>query len=126
MARPLKQINTKLVEQLATIGCSNTEIATIVECSHDTLTRRFAYELSKGRASRKMALRKKQWESAMNGNIAMQIWLGKQELGQSDKVEQTIKDEETVIDRDAQARETRERLIREFGEEKLEVISKPH
>lgn len=73
-----------------------------------------------------MALRKKQWESAMNGNIAMQIWLGKQELGQSDKVEQTIKDEETVIDRDAQARETRERLIREFGEEKLEVISKPH
>ena len=44
----------------------------------------------------------------------------------SSEVEQTIKDEETVTDRDAQARETRERLIREFNEEKLKVISKPH
>lgn len=35
-----------------------------------------------------MSLKRKQWEMAMNGNITMLIWLGKQNLGQTDKVEQ--------------------------------------
>ncbi len=35
-----------------------------------------------------MSLKRKQWEMAMGGNITMLIWLGKQNLGQTDKVEQ--------------------------------------
>ena len=36
-----------------------------------------------------VSLRRKQFELAMNGNVTMNIWLGKQKLGQSDKVETT-------------------------------------
>mgnify|MGYP003144011811 CR=1 FL=1 len=32
----------------------------------------------------KAKLRRMQWEVAMNGNVQMQIWLGKQHLGQSE------------------------------------------
>ena len=35
----------------------------------------------------KIALRKKQIEMAMDGNVQMLIWLGKQYLGQQDKQE---------------------------------------
>jgi len=34
----------------------------------------------------RMSLRRYQWNSAEKGNVTMQIWLGKQYLGQSDKV----------------------------------------
>ena len=42
-------------------------------------------ELLKGRGGRRLALKRAQWKSAMGGNVAMLIWLGKQDLGQSDK-----------------------------------------
>tara|TARA_Y100001963_G_C6497774_1_gene316461 strand:- start:167 stop:364 length:198 start_codon:yes stop_codon:yes gene_type:complete len=35
----------------------------------------------------KIELRKKQWEVAMDGNVQMLIWLGKQYLGQRDTPE---------------------------------------
>ena len=35
----------------------------------------------------KIDLRKKQWEVAMDGNVQMLIWLGKQYLGQRDTPE---------------------------------------
>ncbi len=34
-------------------------------------------------------LLKKQYDVAMNGNVSMLIWLGKQHLGQKDKIEQS-------------------------------------
>ena len=37
--------------------------------------------------SEKLALRKKQFDIAMQGNVQMLIWLGKQYLEQSDKQE---------------------------------------
>ena len=45
-------------------------------------------------------LRKKQYDVAMAGNVSMLIWLGKNELGQSDKqeLEQTTKVEITIDD----------------------------
>ena len=89
MARPLKEIDPNLVEKLARIGCSLGEIATIVECSEDTLERRFADDMRKGRDTLKMRLRRKQVLVAMRGNVAMLIWLGKQLLGQVDKQEIT-------------------------------------
>ncbi len=86
MARPQIEIDPKEVYKLASYGCTNAEIADFCECSKDTIERRFAAELIKGRATCKIRLRSLQWKSAENGNAAMLIWLGKQELGQSDSI----------------------------------------
>lgn len=37
--------------------------------------------------SRRLKLREWQWKAAEKGNVTMQIWLGKQYLGQTEKVE---------------------------------------
>ena len=41
----------------------------------------------------KMRLRQLQWKSAESGNVTMQIFLGKNILGQQDKIEQSELDE---------------------------------
>lgn len=87
MARPLKVINEQQVFDLASFFCTDEQIATIVGCSPDTLSRRFAEIIQKGRESAKHNIRRKQYEVAMSGNVSMLIWLGKQYLGQSDKQE---------------------------------------
>ena len=87
MARPRKKINPQQVTRLARIGCSIDEIATVLDVSRHTLSRRFATEFIKGRENLKMRLRRKQINVALGGNIAMLIWLGKQYLGQSEKQE---------------------------------------
>lgn len=89
MARPKKQIDPKLVQDLAALGCKTTEIATVTGVSVDTLDRRYADEISKGRENLKISLRRWQLEAAKKGNVAMLIWLGKQMLGQTEKIEQT-------------------------------------
>jgi hypothetical protein len=38
--------------------------------------------LEMGRHGRRMSLKRAQWKVAMEGNVAMLIWLGKNELGQ--------------------------------------------
>ena len=87
MGRPLIEIDAEEVIKLASIGCSNSEIAAFFDCSEDTIERRFAGELNKGRENGKTRLRRLQWQSATKGNVVMQIWLGKQMLGQKDKQE---------------------------------------
>ena len=88
MARPKLKIDPKLVQDLAALGCKTTEIAVVVGCSVDTLDRSFAEEMAKGRENLKISLRRWQLESAKKGNVVMLIWLGKQLLKQTDKVEQ--------------------------------------
>lgn len=87
MARPRKEIDERKVEQLASIGCSEKEIGQLLGCSDDLLERRFAGPLKRGRARRNQNLRKLQYEAAKRGNVTMQIWLGKQWLGQKDSPE---------------------------------------
>jgi hypothetical protein len=92
MARPLKQIDTDLVLKLAMIGCTTAEISAVLDVSSDTLERRFAACLIKGRDQGKTSLRRMQWKSAEGGNTSMQIWLGKQLLGQRDRTDHTLGD----------------------------------
>ena len=47
----------------------------------------------KDKELRLVELRKKQFEMAMDGNVQMLIWLGKQYLGQSDKPSDIKEDE---------------------------------
>lgn len=102
MARPQIEIDHEEVIKLASIGCSNEEIAAFFDCSKDTIERRFAAELTKGRENGKTRLRRLQWQAATKGNVVMQIWLGKQMLGQKDKQETEHKVDgiKIVIDKD--------------------------
>jgi len=90
MGRPKANVDADQVEKLAQLQCTLEEIAEFVGCSHSTISRRFAQEIAKGRASGRISLRRAQWKLALGGNVVACIWLGKQHLGQSDKVEQKI------------------------------------
>jgi len=82
-----KPINEKLVYTLAKKWCTTEEIADMCECSSDTIERRFMHILKKARAEGKESLRTAQWKSAIvDGNVTMQIWLGKQKLGQKEPI----------------------------------------
>ena len=90
MARPKKyDIDTKQVEQLAALGCTNTEIASFFGCSKDLISKSYSTNVAKGKEKGKIRLRKLQWNAAEKGNVPMLIWLGKQVLGQTDKQELT-------------------------------------
>src|SRR6266853_2063596 len=86
--RPKKFVDLELVEKLAHIQCTYPEVASTLGVSVDTLLRNkdFAATYKRGAEGGRKSLRRMQFESANKGNIAMQIWLGKQYLGQSDHV----------------------------------------
>ena len=84
MAARKCDLDLKLIEALASVGCTMEEMARISHCSVDTLERRCADIIKSGQANLNMSLRRKQVELANAGNVTMLIWLGKQRLGQSD------------------------------------------
>jgi AraC-like DNA-binding protein len=89
VGRRRKAIDPERVLKLGRLGCTNEEIADILGCSHDTLERRFACELSRARATRKMRLRRAQtYRAERDRSDTMLIHLGKHELGQNDAQEQ--------------------------------------
>ena len=94
MARPRKEIDEELLYKLASIHCTMQEMVDIIGVSEDTLKRRFAHIIAKGKAEGKMRLRRKQIEVAMSGNAVMLIFLGKALLGQS---ENPVSDEDKSI-----------------------------
>lgn len=89
MARPKKTIDVELLKSLASIHCTTEEMADILKVSKDTLERRFAATIKAAKSSGKASLRRTQWKLAQEGSTSMAIWLGKQLLGQADKVDFT-------------------------------------
>jgi hypothetical protein len=67
----------------------NEEIAEFCNVSTKTLQRNYVHLIKKGREMGRISLRRAQFEKALGGNVAMQIWLGKQHLDQKEKIEQT-------------------------------------
>ena len=105
MGRPPIEIDGKLVEKMASWGAKTQEIADHFGVSDDTISRRFAAELIKGRSDVRMSLRQWQLSVAKKGNPTMLIWLGKQMLGQQDKTEiQLTKIPDEVFLEEAQRR----------------------
>ena len=97
MARPKKyNIDTKQLQKLSKFGCTNKEMADFFGCSPDLLEKSYSEFMTKGRSEMKMRLRQLQWRSSEKGNVTMQIFLGKNILGQQDKIEQTELDEPLV------------------------------
>ena len=114
MARPKLQISNEDVEKLAAIGCTTKEIATFFDCSDDTIERRFAGPLHKGREKGKTRLRRSMWQAVDRGNITMMIWLSKQILGMREKIEQTT-EESSDEDFDSMSKEDLNRIIERNG-----------
>lgn len=102
MGRPKKDISPEQVENLAAIQCTDLEICAVLGISHDTLMRRkrepaFMEALENGRAKGRASLRRAQFKAATSGNTALLVWLGKQFLGQSDKLDQTVDQTERYV-----------------------------
>lgn len=98
MARPKKEIDYTAVEKLASIQCTQEEIANFLDISVRTLQRdeEFCRLYKKGQDNGKMSLRRTQFKLAEK-NTSMAIFLGKQYLGQKDIIEtDNIKEMEKV------------------------------
>lgn len=78
-------IDNEQLELLASYGCTNAEIAAMARISVRTLQRSYLEYVDRGRVNLAMSLRRKQTQMALEGNVAMLIWLGKQYLGQSER-----------------------------------------
>jgi hypothetical protein len=94
---PRKVIDLDVARRAASLGCTSDEIATLLGIGRATFYNHLKEDtdlkdaLDEGRDQGRTTLRRLQWQQAQNGNVTMQIWLGKQLLGQRDKheVEQT-------------------------------------
>jgi len=96
--RKKKFIDWNLVEKLLTTGCSGMEIAAHIGIHFETLYERCSKD--KGMSFSELAqekkrkgvslLRAKQFDLAMKGDRTMLVWLGKNRMGQAEKVEQKI------------------------------------
>ena len=89
----LPLINQEHFEGMCRIQCTKDEMCAIFQVHEETLTKwchatysvGFSDIYKKLSSTGKMSLRRQQFKSAENGNVTMQIWLGKQYLGQTDK-----------------------------------------
>lgn len=92
---PVIPIDWEQFDKLCALHCTLEEFANYFNCSIDTIEDRvlkehgvrFSDYLRQKSGSGKISLRRKQYQTAMSGNVTMMIWLGKQWLGQSDKQE---------------------------------------
>lgn len=87
--RKEKNKDEVVIENLSKCGLTNKEIAEALGYDENTLKRNFEIFLIKGRANLKERLKRKQIQVAMQGNVTMLIWLGKQYLGQAEKIEES-------------------------------------
>lgn len=107
MARPLKEIDWTEVDRLCEFQCTGEEIASFLYIDYDTLNRAckrvykisFADYYQQKKGVGKISLRRAQWQMATDQkNPTMLIWLGKNYLGQTDKIEdETVRDNNFTI-----------------------------
>lgn len=106
MARPKKQIDWDVADKAAALFCTGEEIANLLGVHYNTLERRIREDLGyasfsewfgQKTAETTKSLRRKQLELALKGDRVMLIWLGKNLLGQAEKVEQTNTDKKVYV-----------------------------
>lgn len=105
MARPKTEIDWEEVDGYLQAGCTGTGIAGLLGIHPDTLYRTceadhkigFAAYSQQKRAEGDDLLRATQFQTATSGNIPMLIWLGKNRLGQSDKMETVVTNKPTDL-----------------------------
>lgn len=96
VGRPSIEISQNEFEKLCSLHCTLEEIAGWFKCSEDTIERwakrtysvNFAEIYKKHAGKGKISLRRKMFEIALNGNVGMLVWLSKQHLGMTDRIEE--------------------------------------
>ena len=94
--RPRKEIDKREFEKLCALQCTMSEISAWFECDKKTLiawcertyNAEFSTVFKEKSETGKISLRRRQWQLAEK-SPAMAIFLGKNLLGQTDKLEQT-------------------------------------
>jgi hypothetical protein len=89
MGRPRKEVDGNEVRRLATIGCTQVDIARYFGVDEKTIRNRFSDDYSLGREAGKLSLRRMQFKAAARGSVPMLIHLGKTVLGQTDRLDVT-------------------------------------
>lgn len=95
--RPKKELDIEEFEKLCALQCTEEEMCSWFNVDDKTLTRwcKDTYNMSFSeifkikRSKGKVSLRRTQMKMAKT-NVTMAIWLGKQYLGQTDKIEQSV------------------------------------
>jgi len=97
--RPKTQIPYERVLELAGIFCTQAEIAALIKIPLSTLEKdeEFRRVYHEGIESAKTSIRRMQYETAKRGSTDMQKWIGKQYIGQADKVENKNEDRVTIV-----------------------------
>ena len=97
--RPSIDIDYEMVSKLARMMCTMQEIASFLDLSVRKLEQdeEFIRVYKKNIDTGKISLRRSQMKLADAGNTTMNIWLGKQYLGQTDKIEQKQEDKLDVL-----------------------------
>ena len=86
--RPKIIVDIEILKNLASIGCPDYEIASVLNVSARTLNRNYAEIIDQFREKGKASLRKKIWDKAVKkDNTMMQIWLSKNYLGMKDRTQ---------------------------------------
>ena len=91
--RPMVEFDYDELYELSKTHCSFVDLAKFFNCSESTVNDRyrddpeFKIAGDRGRFEAIKGLRRRQLELAMDGNTQMAIWLGKQLLGQTDRVD---------------------------------------
>lgn len=85
--RDISNIDRGLVEKMAADQASAQEIADFFGVSLSTIYKNYKDVLCRKSVEKRLKLRQAQLDVALDGNPTMLIWLGKQYLGQSEKVE---------------------------------------
>ena len=109
--RPKAKIDWGIVDRMLEADCEGTEVAAYLGIDPETLYRRcqaeknvgFSEYLRQKKARGDVQLKVKQHAAALKGDKTMMVWMGKQRLGQRDKVEQQNRydlDPEDEIDLD--------------------------
>jgi hypothetical protein len=84
--KKLEPIDPVKVQDLASIGATDAEIADYFGRSVGVIRRKFIKRLKVGRARRQISIRQAQNKSALvDNNATLLTWLGKNELGQTQK-----------------------------------------
>ena len=108
-------VDIEILKNLASIGCPDYEIASVLNVSARTLKRNYAEIIDQYKEKGKASLRKRMYEKAMKGNDKLLIWLSRQYLNMSDRIHNTNTTEPLPLIIEAKAEEVKDLNGKEKG-----------
>lgn len=99
------EVDLGIVDELCELHCTLDEISNVIGISVTIMNKRIKemtgytamnYVIARS-AKGAVSLRRAQYMSALGGSVPMQIWLGKQVLGQTDKKVEQVESSEKIV-----------------------------